>query len=50
MKESVDVAGRHPDGIEHANVPQLATRTELVDGRCRDPQVRCDLPDRQGRP
>ncbi len=50
MKESVEVAGRHPDGIEHANVPQLASRTELVDGRCRNPQVRCDLPDRQQRP
>jgi hypothetical protein len=50
MKERVEVAERHSDGVEHANMPQLAARTELVDGGPRDPQVRCDLPDRQQRP
>ena len=48
--EEAEIAGRHPDRIEHANVPQLAARTQLVDGGCRDPQVRRYLPDGQQRP
>src|SRR4051812_27064572 len=42
-----DVRGSDPHRAEHANVRQFAPRAELVDGRCRDAELRGDLADRQ---
>src|SRR5205823_943692 len=50
LLERLQLSGGYPNHVEHANVPQLAARTELVHGGRRHPQQGRDLTDREERP